>query len=180
MEGVLCGYVCLCVCVCSLENKTYSQYCHFTTKENKFENFDRALPFGGTVSLERDPSQLQNFFFYYDNEDIAFIGITEPLGDDGYNSVNANWIQSKLSGKSPKAVVVIGHADLSTEVRNILPNVPTLYVKGNDHSFCAEQLDSNLLAMTVADETAAPVLISILKSPSNVYSFFIERVPYSC
>lgn len=148
--------------------------------DGQFTDFDRVLPFGGAVTLERDPAQSQNFFFYYDNEDIAFLGITEPLGDDAYNSINANFVASKLASKSPNAVVVIGHADLSSDVRTILPNVPILYVKGNDHSFCAEPLDSNLLALTVDDGTAAPLQVSILKSPSNEYSFFIETTLYSC
>jgi hypothetical protein len=153
------------------------------------------LPKGGAVTLERDMVQTQNFFFYYAAPlDVAFFGLTEPAGDDAYNPINAAFVQSRLTDRSPKAVVVFGHAPpLSTQVRAVLPlaTVPTLYVTGSIHEFCAVQLEGvgggnnkkshpNSRSVTVAAGITAPLLFSIVTDAAGTYSFHYESTPYGC
>jgi hypothetical protein len=163
-----------------------------TPTEGSFTGFDRVLPQGGAVTLVRDPVQTQNFFFYYPAPlDIAFFGLTEPADDKAYNSVNAAFVQSQLTDRSPKAVVVFGHAPpLSNQVRTVLPLVPILYVTGSIHTFCAAPLNgggggggpnSNSRSVTVAAGTTAPLLFSIVTdAATGSYSFHYESTPYGC
>lgn len=139
------------------------------------------------VTLERDPNQLQHFFFYYPSPlDIAFFGITEPEADSSYNAINAAFVTTKLTGKSPRAIVIFGHALLSSNVQAILPaNVPILYVTGNTHKFCGAKIvdfptHPNSLSVTVAAGTVAPLLFSIVKAGDGTYSFHYESTPYGC
>eukprot|EP00977_Amphora_coffeiformis_P003401 scaffold630_cov174-Amphora_coffeaeformis.AAC.21 len=154
---------------------------YFTT--GKFEGFDHPFPYGGEVQLERQPGKPENFFFYYEEQQIAFLGITEPMGDTRYNAINAGWVEEKLSGKTPQAVVVFGHdSRLSNEVRSKLSeDTPTLYVAGNVHKYCMKFLDhDNLLQLTVDPFLAAPLLVSIVKDDLHNHFFHVDATPYGC
>jgi hypothetical protein len=156
--------------------------------EGALAGFDHAPhPFGGAVALERDVAQVQNFFFYYTTHDIAIFGITEPESDNAYNAVNAAFVTAKLVGKSPQAIVVFGHALLSSTVQAVLPNnVPILYVTGNLHTFCSEQITDfpthpNSLSVRVAAGRVAPLLFFIVKDDtSGAYSFHHRSTAHGC
>jgi hypothetical protein len=146
-----------------------------------FAQFSRTLlPSGESAPTVIRPSdQSQNFFFYYPTKKIAFVGITEPAGDTAYDSVNANWLSSNLSGKSLKAIVIIGHASLSSNVRKVLDSyksIPSLYVKGDSHSYCFRFVDRkkypNLLELTVASFTMSPYLVTLRKDSKSGEHFF--------
>jgi hypothetical protein len=146
-----------------------------------FAQFSRTLlPSGESAPTVIRPSdQSQNFFFYYPTKKIAFVGITEPAGDTAYDSVNANWLSSNLSGKSLKAIMIIGHASLSSNVRKVLDSyksIPSLYVKGDSHSYCFRFVDRkkypNLLELTVASFTMSPYLVTLRKDSKSGEHFF--------
>ena len=150
--------------------------------KGKFADFDRVLPYGGSVHLERQSSFPENFFFYYGTQAIAFFGITEPMNEDRYDPINADWISFKLKHKSPKAVVVFAHSKLSREVLSVLPEVPTLHVTGNTHAYCMQRSGQKpfLLELTVEAFEASPLLVSIVKDSSDHHFFHVEKTPYGC
>lgn len=161
----------------------------FADDTTPFSQFDRAvLPSGETVpDVSRQVGQNQNFFFYYSNKKIAFIGITEPAQDVNYDTFNAAWISSNLSGKSFNAIVIIGHAVTSSNVQAVLDNyanIPTLYIKGNEHAYCLRFLNQSrfprLLELTVDASSSPPILVSLVQASSGEYFFSTERQSFGC
>jgi hypothetical protein len=160
----------------------------FTTGE--FANLDRQDPVWGTPSIfKRLAGNPENFFFYYDHLNIAFFGITEPDGDNEYNSLNANFIDAELNSldQDPAAIVIFGHSNLETAnpLDNVLDTleaswklVPILYVMGNDHKYKMDYLAPSRLPktmeLTVEAFKAAPLLVSIVKEGGERY-FHVEK-----
>jgi hypothetical protein len=162
---------------------------YFADSTSPFSKFDRAiLPSGETVpNVSRQTGQNQNFFFYYSNKKIAFIGITEPLQEVNYDTFNADWISSNLSGRSLNAIVIVGQAATSSNVLAVLDNytnIPTLYIKGNEHSYCLRFLNQSrfpkLLELTVDAFSSPPILISLVRASSGEYFFSTEKQSYGC
>jgi len=148
-----------------------------------FYGFDHSLPSGARPDVERQSGNSQNYFFYYDDEEIAFFGITQTDSStsSSYDWVNADWVSSKLRNKSPKAVVIFGHATLSSAVRRELDDkVPTLYVQGNDHAYCYRFMDDNWLELTVDAYKSPPLIISIRKDDYGKHFFEVEDTGYGC
>jgi hypothetical protein len=145
-----------------------------------FENFDRSsLPSGPSPGVARQSGNSQNFFFYYHN--IAFFGITEPQNDSEYDSVNASWISSNLSGRVLDAIVIFGHVSPSNDVQNALnayKDVSSLYVTGNEHGYCMKFYDLNnfpkFLELTVPAFASSPQLVSVVKDGRGEMFFHIE------
>ncbi len=161
---------------------------YFTT--GTLAGFNRSpLPSGATSpSVYRPVNQPQNFFFYYNTKNIAFFGITEPAGDTYYDPVNAAFVSDQLSGKSPSAIVIFGHSNLSSNVLSVLDSyktIPTLYVTGNDHIYCMKFLDKNrfpkLVQLTVEAYLSSPFVVSVVQDTTSGEHFFhILRTSYGC
>jgi hypothetical protein len=158
----------------------------FTT--GTFARFDRAqLPYlQNAPSVVRQSGKPENFYFYYESGmDILFIGITEPDHDTVYDPINAAWIASVLSGKSPRAVVVMGHSTLSAQVLSVLdPNIPMLHVRGSTHLYCMRFFDiknrPNWLEVTVDAFQKSPLLISLVQDDYGDVFFHVEKTTIGC
>lgn len=148
-----------------------------------FASFDRTFPFGGTVTLQRQPDYPENYFFHYSQLNIAFLGITLAEGDTTYNQINAEWVSTKLQQlvPRPRAIVLAGHASLPRAVMRALDpfkDIPTLYVKGNDHVYNFRFPDTTnypmLLELTVQAYELAPLLVTLVENDRNEIFFHVE------
>jgi hypothetical protein len=109
------------------------------------------------------------------------------LQEVNYDTFNADWISSNLSGKSLNTIVVVGHAVTSSNMLAVLDNytnIPTLYLKGNEHSYCQRFLNQSrfpkLLELTVDAFSSPPILISLVQTSSGEYFFLTEKQSYGC
>ena len=163
----------------------------FATSE-PFNDFDRILPYGGdTVAVQRQTETPENYFFYYDNLQLAFFGITEPSGDTDHDIINAKWISQKMTslletnGQLPRAMVLAGHSGMSSKVRSVLANyrsIPTLYVNGNSHAYDFECIDGfpNIVELTVEAFDLAPMLVTLVENDDNDVLFHVQRLGELC
>ena len=159
---------------------------------NPFNDFDRTLPYGGdSVSIERQSGTPENYYFYYDNLQLAFFGITEPSGDVDHDTINANWISQKLTnlvettGQLPRAMVLAGHSGMSGEVLSVLEDyrsIPTLYVNGNSHAYDFECIDGfpNIVELTVEAFDLAPMLVTLVQNGDGDVLFHVQRLGDLC
>lgn len=172
------------------------------SQTSPFHAFDRNFPtvfpgYPAKPTLERqehttDPEKHNPDNFFFKHNDVAFFGLNEVNSNrapfwQGQNAQNEAWLEAKLgTGEhadcSIDSLVFFTQRDLRTGVRDVLSNYfdecgekPVLNLTGDIHPFvhCSNtNTDNNILKIVVEAFKAAPLLVSIVKDPTDGKHYF--------
>ena len=178
----------------------------FADENSPFHSFSRDFPhvsagYPAMPTLERQEANPENFFFKHN--DVAFLGLNEVnsyyqpvwVGQDAQNS---DWVKSNFGTNaggtldcSFSSIVIFSQISIGGGIETAIfdyfsqcgGDKPTLNIVGDIHPFvfCSNWVNNDrIIKVTVEAFKAAPLLVSILKDPSdNKHYFHMESTSTS-